>query len=125
MGATLSASTTWDDAAKVMEGKPFAQALDEAERKSAFAELAASLGDDEEGALPDSGKDQGGGAERAPEAGEEADGKEGDKKRKKEKRHRSHREDEDEEERERRHKRKKEKRERRERGEGEEGHGAD
>lgn len=123
MGATLSASTTWDDAAKVMEGKPFAQALDEAERKSAFAELIASLVDDDEGALPD-GKDRGGGSEQA---GEEDDGKEGDKKRKKEKRHRSHRDDdEDEEERERRHKRKKEKRERRDRERtGEEGQGGD
>lgn len=122
MGATLSASTTWDDAAKVMEGKPFAQALDEAERKSAFAELVASLGDDDEGALPD-GKDKGGGAEQA---GEEDDGKDGNKKRKKEKRHRSHHDDEDEEERERRHKRKKEKRERREpERTGEEGQGAD
>ena len=48
MGAMLTPATAWAEAEKLIEGKAFAQALDEAGRKAAFEELVASLKPDDE-----------------------------------------------------------------------------
>jgi len=96
MGAMLTPTTSWAEVEKMIVGKPFAQALDEAGCKAAFEELVASLEPEEP---------------EKEEAADDHDKKGGRRKEKRGERGRGRGEDEErEDDDERRHKRKKEKR---------------